>query len=261
MFKDFFKGWSYIIRGCREFYGDAAAWKYALLPVGVMLLAYCLIFWGVMYLAGFGGDFVSRLMADLPQWLSWLGSCASAVAYLFGAIVALLFLGMTVCTFYELFGGFFFDSLVEYHEHKKYGHCVKKRPFSTEVRYAIDSVRFGILTFVYFILFFMVSLFFTVVGQILLIGFTGYYMALSYMVCSANNMECTVNELRRAAVEKKWMVLGFGVGAYVMMLIPFALLFLLPGFVLGGSELFHDEIRERLEALKKKELMPDEPVD
>ena len=47
-----------------------------------------------------------------------------------------------------------------------------------------------------------------------------------------------------AALARKFAVAGFGITAYLLMLIPFAALFLLPGLVIGGSELFNRELKQ-----------------
>ena len=77
-----------------------------------------------------------------------------------------------------------------------------------------------------------------------LVGIMGYYIAISYMICSANNRNVPISKLHTLAKKKGALTLGFGVTAYVLLLIPFSTIILLPGLVLGGAELFNDEFKE-----------------
>ena len=69
-------------------------------------------------------------------------------------------------------------------------------------------------------------------------------MGITYLVCSANNSGISIPKIRSIAKRRVATILGFGMTAYVLLLIPFATIILLPGLVLGGSDLFNNELRE-----------------
>lgn len=166
------------------------------------------------------------------------------MCYITGVLSALFILAATVCTFYEIFSAFFFDSMIEYHELKKYGHTIIKLSPGTQLKFIWDTVYFGIKTLFIFILLLLISIFFPITGQFLLILFMGYNLGISYMLCSANNCGMSIKELKEISNKKSGFIFGFGVTAYLLLLIPFTPLFMLPGLVLGGSELFNTQIRK-----------------
>jgi len=72
----------------------------------------------------------------------------------------------------------------------------------------------------------------------------GYLFGLSYTVCSANRNGTTIGELKKAAGKRIFIILGFGVSAYFLLMIPLTAIIFLPGLVLGGAELFNRELKE-----------------
>lgn len=235
---------SYIFRGIRAFFHDKKAWRYALFPLSLLFVVYFFLFWGMIGLSHYLADKISQAMTSLPGWLSWLGNVISGLSYLAGTIAALLILGTTVCTLYEIFGGFFFDSLVDHYETRKYGLLPTKTTWSANFKYCIESVLLGIQTSVVFCGLFFVSLFFPVFGQIVLVICMGHFLGLSYIFCSANRNGVTLAGLKKIAGKKTFVILGFGITCYLLLMVPFAALIILPGLVLGGSELFNNELKE-----------------
>jgi len=255
MVKEFFQGVTYVARGCSAFYGDRRAWRYAAMPLGILLVVYLLGFWGIIRLSGLLGEWLNELWAGLPSWLCWLHSVVSGTSYLLGAVVGLLLLGTTFCMVYEIFGGFFFDALVEYHERKRWGRAPAELSLAGNIRSCADALLFACKVLFYNVALVIVSLFFPVAGQILLVAVMGYYLGVSYMICSAGNCGLRISELLKALAGKRLLVTGFGVAAYLLLLVPFATIFLLPGLVLGGVELFHEEEGVGL----PQETLPEEP--
>ena len=244
MINDFIKGMSYIARGIQDFFHDQESWKYALFPLGFLVVIYFVVFWKVIDLSNSISAKINQHAANLPDWLSWLNSVVCGLSHFFGIVAALLIVGMTICTLYEMFGGLFFDSLVDHYETRKYGPPEKPVTWSMNLRYCIGSVLFGLQTALAFGGLFFVSLFFPVIGQILLIICMGYFLGLSYIVCSANRNGMNIAQLKKAAAKKSCIILGFGIPSYFLLMIPFAAIILLPGLVLGGSELFNHELKE-----------------
>ena len=244
MIRDFMKGLSYAACGIRIFFHDRKSWKYALFPWCFLVIIYFIIFRIITGLTSCLSEKINQLMATLPAWLSWLASLVCGLSHFLGFIAGILILGMTVGTFYEMFGGFFFDSLVDHYETRKYGPRPVAISWRSSLKYSIESFWFGIKTALAFCGLFIISLFFPVVGQILLIICMGYFFGLSYIICSANRNGATIGQLKKAAGKRIFIILGFGVSAYFLLLIPLTAIIFLPGLVLGGSELFNRELRE-----------------
>lgn len=244
MFGAFFRGAAYVPRGCRDFYFDVKAWKYAFAPLFVLSALYGLGTWKLIDLSRKYGEIVSEKMTSLPHFLSSLTKLVNGFSYVIGIVIALILLATTIGTLYELFGEFFFDSLVEYYEKRKYKIHPNSFTLLSFLVFCLDSLFFAIRTFLVFVFFFVLSLFFPVAGHTLLVIFMGYYTGISYMICSANNGGLRISQMRKLASRKKASVLGFGIVTYLLLMIPFATIFLLPGMVLGGSALYNDIIKE-----------------
>lgn len=244
MLTEFLDGATYVTKGCRSFYKDRKAWRYAIVPIVIMAVLYALFFGIVLYFTGIWADHINEWLSGLPAWLSWITSAICGLSYVLSFAIAVLVLGTTICSFYEMFGGFFFDSLVEYYEQKKYGIVPGNHSVMDNVKICVDSILFGIRTSALFIFLLLLGLFFPIIGQILLIVFMGYYMGITYLICSANNSGVSIPKIQSIVKKRIATILGFGVTAYVLLLIPFATIIILPGLVLGGSDLFNNELRE-----------------
>lgn len=244
MFADFLTGAMYVTKGCRDFFQDRKAWKFAVIPLVIMTGVYFCFFRLILHFSGKAADCVNAMLPKLPAWLGWLSSIITGLSYIAGITAALFLLGATVCTAYEMFGGLFFDSLVEYYEKKEYGRTPCRHTLRENMKTILDSLFFGIYTSIVFLLLMFMSFFFPLIGQILMIFAMGYYMGVSYMICAAYNKGIPLSEMRRAADKKRNLVLGFGITAYILLLIPFATILLLPGLVLGGTKLFNDKLKE-----------------
>ena len=70
MLKDFLTGAGYVFRGCRQFYGDRTAWKYCILPVGLLLVFYIFLYAGVFCITGILVDRVIASCERLPEYLA-----------------------------------------------------------------------------------------------------------------------------------------------------------------------------------------------
>ena len=243
MIRDFIKGVSYLFCGIRIFFHDRGSWKYALFPWCFLAVIYFITFRIIAGLTNCFSEKIDQLMSNLPAWFSWLAGLICGLSHFLGIIAGILILGMTVGTLYEMFGGFFFDSLVDHYETGKYGPRPVVITWKSSLKYSIESFLFGIRTALAFCGLFIISLFFPVIGQILLIISMGYFFGLSYIICSANRNGRTIGQLKKAAGKRIFIILGFGVSAYFLLMIPLAAIIFLPGLVLGGSELFNRELK------------------
>ena len=243
--QDFFCGISYIFSGCRKFYSDNRYWKYTIIPLLCMALFYAFLFWAIIYFFNLGErQIVEFLYRWLPEFLHKLIYIVKYVMQFATVATIVILLNTTISAVYWISGGLFFDYLVEYHEKKEFG--IIPAPFSLLkiLRYAFSSLTFGLSSTFKIFIFFILSLIFPIIGQILLIIATGYTLGISCMISSANNSGLTIAKLQKAASKRKFAVAGFGITTYILTMIPFAVLFLLPGLVIGGSELFNRELNK-----------------
>ena len=241
----FLRGSRYVFSGCRAFYGDRRAWKYAVLPLALMTGVYAFLFWAVLHLSRRGAEMLNRGLAELPGWLRWLPSFVSGLSSILGVLFALLVMGLTVSTLYEMFGGFFFDPLIEYHEEKQYGFSPVRQSLGRNLKYCLDSLFFAVKTSVLFLCLFILGLIFPLAGQLILAAVMGYCVGIAYMLTPANTRGLALADMRARVAGRRSVVLGFGLTAYLLLLIPFSTLFLLPGLVLGGADLVNRELADR----------------
>ena len=54
----------------------------------------------------------------------------------------------------------------------------------------------------------------------------------------------TISQLKKAAGKRIFIILGFDISAYFLLMIPLTAVIFIPGLVLGGSELFNHELKE-----------------
>ena len=72
----------------------------------------------------------------------------------------------------------------------------------------------------------------------------GYRQALTYLFSSGFNRGLLLPEIRRLAGKQKMKILGFGITINLLYLIPFAVIFLIPGFLAAGAMLYNETLAE-----------------
>ncbi|MBO5822018.1 MAG: EI24 domain-containing protein [Lentisphaeria bacterium] len=221
-------------------------WKFGIIPLGLMLIFYALAIFGVYSLSGFVSGKLAALTGQLPDWLVWVGSVLNSGVVIFSVLFFVFFLSTSIGTFYEFFGGLFFDALTQHYENRRFGIVPCKMTFAGNFKYALNSLFWGIRVVIIFCLLFIVSLFFPIAGQIVLIAAMGYCFGVSYMICSAQNNGVSLAELQQLCSQRRVLVMGFGTAAYLLLSIPAAAIFFLPALVIGGSELFNEQLKNRI---------------
>lgn len=243
--RDFADGAACVWRGCRAFHRDRAVlWQYAVLPMLILLGVYALLFWGIFAVTGL---VMERVVAQITELLAWCGNTqwlANGVAWLIRGVVmvASLFLAaVSLSTLYEVFGGVFFDAMIDKFESRNYGTTAPEISFRQNIRFLLESIFYGLRNFVILLVLLLLSLL-TVAGVILPPLIMGYLLGVSYMISSANRNGMGLKELRYLSRKRRALVLGYGVTAYLLLMIPFLAVFFLPGLVLGGSVLFNEKL-------------------
>ncbi len=236
-FLDFFAGVTYVFRGCKAFYCDLSAWKYSICPICLMVLFYVLLFAGIFWLTGIAVDYAVNCFEQVPEYMKWFVVVVRWGIWISCVLISVLVLLGTVTLLYEFFGGLFFDALTDYYEKKTFGTEAVKSSLKQNVKFIIDTILFALWTLSVLLFFIVLGFFFPLFGQILTIFIMGYYLAVSCMMSSAFRNGMQLADLRRAARGRIALLTGFGSMAYLLMLLPFLSILLLPGLVLGGAEL------------------------
>jgi len=239
MIRDFLSGASCVFHGITAFYSDRHAWKYTIVPFVSMAVVYGLLICGIHYAVAMATTTLNTWAEQWPSWISWSAAVAGAVIAFFGVVIVILLLAVTVSAFYEIVGGIFFDPLVEYYETKNFGKNPAVLTLLQQGKFLLGTAAFGVFSFFLFIGLLLFSFFVPVIGQVIFVLGSGYIAGVSYMVCSAHNDGIDLSTLLDLAFRHKYAVAGFGVAAYLLLLIPFAALLIIPGVVLGGAELYN----------------------
>ena len=238
---EFLKGTSYVFEGIRFFYRTPALWKYSLIPFLFLLIFYLILFYAVYRFA------VPYILDFLPEpqdcavWLRWLIYPLRWLTAFSCYAATLLISLLTLSTGYELAGALFFDAMVVRIERIRYQRTVCSLPFRKNLEDAFHSALFSAGTLVIALLFLPLSVLLPGAGVLLMALFIGYRQALSCLFASGFNRGLTLREIRRRAGTRKMLVLGFGVSVYLLFLIPFAAVFLIPGFAVSGTLLYNGE--------------------
>ncbi len=236
--KDFFRGACCAIDGIKYFYNDRSLWKHTIGPWLTLLAAYTGITWVIFRLAGTLASCLTARMDNCPAYLKMLleGSL-TLVATLLAALIVLT----TLSTLFEIFGGVFFDRLIEEFEKKYYNTTFPRVPFSNQLLFTLQAAWFGFKTALLFLILLLLSFFLPFAGQLLLVLFVGIRMAYSLLFAPGFLRGQGIEETKEILSRRKMELLGFGVAVYLLQLIPLMLPLTLPGMILGAVMLYNGQ--------------------
>ena len=237
--KDFFRGACCAIDGIKYFYNDRSLWKHTIGPWLTLLAAYTGITWVIFRLAGTLASCLTARMDNCPAFLKTLleGSLTLA-ATLLAAVIVLT----TLSTLFEIFGGVFFDRLIEEFEKKYYRTVFPRVSFSRQLLFTLQAAWYGVKTTFLFLLLLLLSFFLPLAGQLLLVLFVGIRMAYSLLFAPGFLRGKNIPETKKFLSRRKMELLGFGVAVYLLQLIPLMLPLTLPGMILGAVMLYNGPI-------------------
>ena len=237
--KDFFRGACCAIDGIKYFYNDRSLWKHTIGPWLTLLAAYTGITWVIFRLAGTLASCLTARMDNCPAFLkTLLEGSLTLVATLLAALIVLT----TLSTLFEIFGGVFFDRLIEEFEKKYYNTTFPRVPFSNQILFTLQAAWFGFKTALLFLILLLLSFFLPFAGQLLLVLFVGIRMAYSLLFAPGFLRGKNIPETKNFLSRRKMELLGFGVAVYLLQLIPLMLPLTLPGMILGAVMLYNGPI-------------------
>ena len=233
--KEFFLGIECVMRGVREFYRDSTLWKYALLPLFILLLLYG----GVGVLAyKLGTALTAYVVSLLPQW-EWLISTVRVTMVVSYILVFLLLAAVITNSLFEAFGSLFFDTMVADFERRKYGFVAEKMPWQGQLRVALAAILFASGTLILSLFSTILALFVPLAGWLITIFILSHRIGFSYQ-WSPIVTHNALAERRRLLHSRPWLLRGFGTIAQFILVVPFLGTLFIPGLVLGGS-IIHNE--------------------
>ena len=234
----FIRGIRCFFTGLCRFYSDVSLMKYAVIPF--VLMSVCML--GLLTLvvgwASRLGREIEAWISALPAWISWAAQAVSAAAVGGAAIFSLVAAVLVILVFYETFAGPFFDSLIRHYGKKYYGIEFEYVPFKRSLCFLWESLCYSLYTLLISLFLLLVAFFVPFAGPCLLLVVTGYRLGVTYLLPSGFLKNLSVREQIVLLAGKKFCVYGFGMTVYILFLLPpFVSIFLLPGIILGGTEL------------------------
>lgn len=241
---DLIYGADCVFRGLRIFYTRPRLWPYALPPLVCVMLLYA----GILALIHFqAAPALEGWLTGVrfPSWLSWLQTALetglTAILWIASALILLICLG----SIYEMFGGILFDYLLEAFEKKAYpdrpggGQTIRET-----VTLTMGMALFAVVSAVKMLILLLLSCLIPVVGPLAFFLYSGSVYGVSYLSGSAIRQSAGIDVLKRQVARNRLAVLGFGCTANILLMIPFFILVLMPGLVIGGSILYHGKLMD-----------------
>lgn len=201
-----------------------------------------MLFYGAFTAGKSIASFIGKYLENIPEQLDFLipvlGGAAVIISLLLAAVLSISLLGVL----YECFGGLFFDTLIEKFSYKRYGVTPVQKNLRFDVVFLLDSALYGIKTLLLSLPLALLCLVFPVGGQMIFAVIMGYRFGKSYPVAAGYCRNMSFRETSQRLESRTSVIAGFGITAYViLMLFPLAMIFLLPGIVLGGVILLQEE--------------------
>lgn len=232
----FLKGIECFFTGVTRFYGDKSLLKYAASPFLLMLGAYFIYLTSAVLLSSFIAAKLEACLSNLPSYLSWAAKILSGGAAISVFILAVILAVLAVSSLYEIFAGPFFDSLIVRYEKKYHNLEHPKISFPRMLRLQTGSVIYSINTLLLSLILCIPAILLPFAGTLLMTLIMGHRLGVTFCIPQGLLHNQPVREQLAQYRGKRAVVLGFGVMIYLHFLLPLAPLFLLPGVILGGSE-------------------------
>lgn len=248
--RNFFRGAACVFEGIALFYKDKSLWKFTIAPWLVLLTVYTGVVWSIFYFSNILSLFLTSRMENYPAFLRTLleGSLTLAATLLAGVIIL-----TTLSTLFEIFGGLFFDRLIEAFEKKYFHTSLPEVPYMTQFRFTLEAAWYGIKSTVLFLILLVSGLFIPAAGQMLLIVVMGKRMGYALLFTPGFLRGRNIAETRQLFRKSSFETAGFGMTVYLLQLIPLLLPLTLPGMILGAVILYNRSASADLEAQLKNE--------
>lgn len=238
--RDFIRGAAFAFEGIKLFYQTPPLWKYALFPLLPIVLVYAGLVLGGYYLVGYLSNFFAEKCADLPGFLQWLAAAASGAAAIGVVLIFTLIAVVSLGSLYELFGGLFFDALIQKFARSQCPEKLGESDWAFNCKAIVESIIYSTNTLFMIIALLLLNIFLPVLGQIIGVIVVSYRFGTAYLGMCGFHYRKTMQQTRTLARLNFMPVLGYGLSIYIIFLFPLAVIFTLPGLILGGVRLYDD---------------------
>lgn len=238
-FRKFFIGAGQPLLGIAAFYQQTSLWKYSLVPLAIVLGLYALIFWSGTCLNAYLAELIRQWVQQWPDSLhffAWIFRQAAAFA-LFALLIT--FMALAIGPLYEIFGGVFFDRLIEKFTRRQFQNQLAQTSLKFDLLALKDSIIYNLITF-----FWMIAAFFAlgalpVIGPVIAAFIIGYRLGVSYLALVGFRHRMSMPQLRWLARRHAAAVTGFGIMIYLLFSIPLTGIIFMPGIITGSVLLFY----------------------
>ena len=151
------------------------------------------------------------------------------------SVVAVVSIG----SLYELFGGLFFDALIQKFSSNSYPDKLGGSDWKFNSKAIVDSIVYSINTLLIILAVLILNLFLPILGQIIGVIIVSYRFGVSYLAMCGFHYHRNMLQTRELAYKNFMFTLGYGASIYLVFLFPLAVVFLLPGLIVGGGKLYN----------------------
>lgn len=244
--REFIRGAGFAVEGIKIFYQTPQLWKYAALPVLLILLAYCALAAAGYFLVQYLSAFFAEKCADLPGFLQWLATAASGLAAVGVIWVFSVLAVVSLGSLYELFGGLFFDALIRRFSSKHCPERLRDNDWKFNCKALADSIIYSANTLLVIAGCLILNLLLPVIGPVIGAFIIGYRFGTAYLGMCGFHYHKTMRQTRALARMNFMLALGYGLVVYILFLLPMAVVLTLPGLLLGGVKLYNDMLEDQM---------------
>ena len=235
---NFGAGINFVFTGIGEFFRHKVLWKYAAIPFVLTLVLYTALFYWGMYI------FLPQIIASMENFFAgrWFEFLYNSCRILTVGSFYLIFFALTLffaANIFEISGSWFFSRMVRCYERKVLGRKIEVLQWHREARNVFACIFFSTGTLLIYLLMIMIGFFLPGIGFIITIPIVGYRYATTYCSEAVFNQGYRLHDTGIIFDGKQGLLYGFGSMVFLLFLIPFVPIFLIPGFVIGGTLLYH----------------------
>ena len=240
---DFSRGIGYVFKGIMGFWKRPRLWVYAIVP---FICVKAVLAWVSYYvLHSHVQPLVERLTTMISSWgMETLAVVAGFIVHWTAVIAFFLFMASVSSMLFEVFGGVFFTYMV-----RRFEHIVYERPLDPPITWRQDllntlsCVIYSVGTLILNIPLLLLGFVFPFFAHALAACFVGYRYGISYCAESGFNKGWSIALLQQRFAGQKAVLYGFGMMVFLLLMIPYISILLIPGFVIGGTILVNEEAR------------------
>ena len=238
---------SVILEGFKLLWHRRIRWL-VIIPTLINLILFSAATW---FAAVWVSDWLSFLIASVPEWLEWL----VWIIWLLFALLALVIYAFTFTVFANLIGSPFYGIIAERVIALERGDSNEMQTSASALlTTAWSSFRRELQIIAYMLprtigialVTLMISFvpLINILAPLIAASWAAWSLALQYMDYPADSDELSFTEVRQRAGKQRLLSLSFGLSALVAAAIPLVNLLLLPATVIGGTLLWCREYSE-----------------